>query len=200
MGSRARGGGRRRITLIGETVLHAPCQPVPESALRSEELRGLVADLHATMTVADGVGLAANQVGIPWRLFVFDVRGSAAESGQPRRGHVVNPVLTELDTAAVVTDEGCLSVPGPVAPVSRARSVRVSGVDCSGEPVDYEAEGFLARVFQHEVDHLDGLLYVDHLRWWTRRSVTRHMLRERDGVWMRWDTRQAERRIPWSPR
>jgi len=117
------------------------------------------------MEAADGVGLAANQIGVDARIFVIDCPDAA---GEDVVGYVVNPSLTLLEPAdgepaEEVTEEGCLSVPGPYAELSRAFRARVDGVDVNGDPVHIEATGMAARCLQHEVDHLEGIVYVDRL-------------------------------------
>ena len=150
------------VTYGSDPVLHRPCAPVTEF---DEKLRRLVLDLFASMAAADGVGLAANQIGVDARIFVLDCPDAA---GEDVVGYAVNPVLTLLDPigdepAEVVTEEGCLSVPGPYAELPRAFRARVDGVDVGGRPVTIEATGMAARCLQHEVDHLDGIVYVDRL-------------------------------------
>ena len=132
---------------------------------RSDDLVQLVADMFGSMDAADGVGLAANQIGVDARVFVMDCPDA---EGEDVVGYVVNPVLTVLEPvgdepAVEVTDEGCLSVPGPYAELERAFRVRVDGVDVHGDPTSIEATGMAARCLQHEVDHLDGTVYVDLL-------------------------------------
>jgi peptide deformylase len=129
------------------------------------DLRHLVLDMFASMEAADGVGLAANQIGVDARIFVIDCPDAA---GEDVVGYVVNPTLTLLDPlegepAEEVTEEGCLSVPGPYADLPRAFRARVDGVDVHGDPVRIEATGMAARCLQHEVDHLEGIVYVDRL-------------------------------------
>jgi peptide deformylase len=111
------------------------------------------------------VGLAANQIGVDARVFVIDCPDG---DGEDVVGYVVNPVLTVLDPvgdepAMELTEEGCLSVPGPYAELERAFRARVDGVDVHGEPTSIEATGMAARCLQHEVDHLEGTVYVDLL-------------------------------------
>ncbi|WP_084961229.1 peptide deformylase [Thermoactinospora rubra] len=148
----------RDIRVIGDPVLRTPAEPVVDF---DRELRRLIDEMFEAMYAAEGVGLAGPQIGVPRRLFVYDVNG--------RRGHVVNPVLTVDDAEEVLDHEGCLSVPGretrkPLyAPTPRAAGVTVTGVDRLGRPVSVRARGTLARCFQHEVDHLDGRLFVDLL-------------------------------------
>jgi peptide deformylase len=156
------GVARPIVTYGSDPVLHRPCAPV---GVFDEALRRLVLDMFASMAAADGVGLAANQIGVDARLFVIDCPDA---DGQDVVGYVVNPVLTIPDPvggepAQEVTEEGCLSVPGPYAELPRAFRARVDGVDVKGEPVAIEATGMAARCLQHEVDHLDGVVYVDLL-------------------------------------
>lgn len=173
----------RPIVIHGDPVLHNPTQPVTETPA---ELAELIADMYETMDRAHGVGLAANQIGVNKRLFVYncpDVEGPsgalktpeeiAEQGGEYRRGCVINPVLetSELPEGMPLDDgsddEGCLSVPGESFPTGRADWARVTGTDEHGNPVSVEGYGFFARCLQHEVGHLDGFLYTDTLigRW-----------------------------------
>jgi peptide deformylase len=156
------GTARPIVTYGSNPVLHRPCTPVTEF---DEGLRRLLLDMFASMAAADGVGLAANQIGVDARVFVIDCPDA---DGEDVVGYVVNPALTLLDPigdepAEEVTEEGCLSVPGPYADLPRAFRARVDGVDIHGEPLSIEASGMAARCLQHEVDHLDGTVYVDRL-------------------------------------
>ena len=126
-----------------------------------EELQQLVADMFASMAAAEGVGLAANQIGVDARIFVVDCPDA---TGTNVVAHVVNPVLHVPDARDLEVDsEGCLSVPGVRADVGRPATAYVTGVDMTGRPVRIDGTGLLARCLQHETDHLDGLLYVDRL-------------------------------------
>jgi peptide deformylase len=150
------------VTYDSDPVLHRPCAPV---TVFDESLRRLVLDMFASMEAADGVGLAANQIGVDARVFVIDCPDA---EGRDVVGYAVNPQLTLQDPvgdepAEEVTEEGCLSVPGPYADLARAFRARVDGVDVNGEPVSIEATGMAARCLQHEVDHLEGVVYVDRL-------------------------------------
>ncbi|NEK60521.1 peptide deformylase [Geodermatophilus sabuli] len=161
------GTARPIVTYGSDPVLHRPCAPVTEFG---RDLRRLVLDMFASMEAADGVGLAANQIGVDARVFVIDCPDA---EGEDVVGYVVNPVLTlpdprEGEPAEEVTDEGCLSVPGPYAELARAFRARVDGVDLAGDPVSIEATGMAARCLQHEVDHLEGTVYVDRLDAGTR--------------------------------
>jgi peptide deformylase len=153
-----RSGTPRPITRYGNPVLHRRCAEVTDF---DDDLRQLVADMFASMAAANGVGLAANQIGVDARVFVVDCPD---DSGTHVVAHVVNPVLhlpevRELD----IDEEGCLSVPGPHAELGRPATASVTGVDADGNPVRIDGTGMLARCLQHETDHLDGLLYVDRL-------------------------------------
>ena len=117
--------------------------------------RRLVADMVDTMRDAPGVGLAATQVGVLERIFVWEVDGV--------HGAVLNPVLVQRSAETVEEEEGCLSLPGVAYPVVRSAAVRLEGLDLDGAPVSLDASDTLARVCQHEVDHLDGVLFIDRL-------------------------------------
>lgn len=144
----------REIRLLGDPALRERCEPV---ATFDDELRRLARDLLDTMYAADGIGLAAPQVGVPLRVFAYDVR----EPDRPT-GVLVNPEVVERSGSST-EEEGCLSIPGLTAKVERAERVVVEGFDPDGEEVRFEADGLLARCFLHEVDHLDGVLFPDHL-------------------------------------
>ncbi|MCW4464960.1 peptide deformylase [Glutamicibacter sp. MNS18] len=152
----------RQITVYGEPVLHKRAAEVTEF---NDELRALVADMHATMDAAHGVGLAAPQIGVGLRIFTYIY---ADQDTAPERGVVINPRLTLSKVSQASPDadeesEGCLSVPGLSFPLKRADYAKIEGVDEFGKPVSFEANGWFARIMQHEYDHLDGFLYVDKL-------------------------------------
>jgi peptide deformylase len=161
-------GVARPITRYGDPVLHRPCVEVTSF---DEGLAQLVQDMFASMYAADGVGLAANQIGVDARVFVYDCADE--DTGERQVGHVVNPVLRAPKGRGHrdVEAEGCLSVPGQYADLGRADMATVNGVDSRGVPVRVAGTGLLARCLQHEVDHLDGLLYVDHLSPRKRRAL-----------------------------
>jgi len=159
----------RPILILGDPVLHSPASPVsigPDGAL-SADLLDLITDMYDTMDAANGVGLAANQIGVGLRVFVYDCPD---ERGNPiyHRGVVINPVLETSEIPETMPDpefddEGCLSVPGESFPCGRAQWARVTGLDADGNPVSLEGTGLFARMLQHEAGHLDGFLYVDKL-------------------------------------
>lgn len=154
------------ICIVGEPVLHQPTAPVELDGDRkpSAEIVALLDDMYETMDAANGVGLAANQVGRGLRMFVYD----CPDVGGRRRGEVINPVLETSEIPETMpdpddNDEGCLSVPGEGFPTGRAEWAKVVGTDRNGDPVEIEGESFFARMLQHETGHLDGFLYVDVL-------------------------------------
>ncbi|GAA5145375.1 peptide deformylase [Pseudonocardia eucalypti] len=172
----------RPIRIIGDPVLHNPTRPVTEF---DDELRTLVADMFDTMAAADGVGLAANQVGVDLRVFVYDCPDET--TGEMRRGVVVNPVLETSERPETMPDpdedlEGCLSVPGEHYPTGRAEWAKVTGVDLDGNPVEESGHGFFARCLQHETDHLDGTIYVDRLIGRNQRAARKMLKKEGWGV------------------
>ncbi len=188
-----RRGHRRRITVVGEPVLSTPCRAVaglgtPDT---TRMLGDLVDDLFRTMAVAEGVGLAANQIGVDLRVVVYD----CPDPWDIRHvGHIVNPVLDPAVTrsaAPASRTEGCLSVPGPVAPLDRPAHAVARGVDLHGRPIVLTGFGLFARCLHHEVDHLDGTLYLDRLRGRERRRVLREMRECQDDVCAHWDEREA---------
>ncbi len=152
----------RPICITGDPVLHNRAAEVTEF---NDELRTLVADMFETMDKAPGVGLAAPQIGVGLRIFTYDY---ADDEGNERRGVIINPSLEIGPVSDEPADEdteieGCLSVPGERFPLKRAETAIVTGVDLDQKPVRIEADGWFARIFQHEFDHLDGILYVDRL-------------------------------------
>lgn len=150
-----------KIARMGHPVLLTPAAPVADPS--APDIRRLVADMIETMEDAQGAGLAAPQVHVPLRLFVFRVPPGRTElaEGDGEMGNtvVINPEIELLGDEMVLRWEGCLSIPGLRAAVPRHRRVRYRGVDTDGNAVGAEASGFHAGVVQHEYDHLDGILY-----------------------------------------
>ena len=152
-----------KIAKMGHPVLRQPAEEVVDPT--APEIQRLVQDMLETMEDADGAGLAAPQVHVPLRVVIFHVpAGRDEENPQPVPLSVlINPVVEPL-TDEVETDwEGCLSVPGMMGAVPRFTKVRYRAVSLEGEPIDRVAEGFHARVAQHECDHLDGILYPQQM-------------------------------------
>jgi peptide deformylase len=138
-----------------------------------DRLRALIDDMFETMYAAPGIGLAATQVDVHRRLLVTDVSSDGSEP------HVIiNPEILEKD-GVIVSDEGCLSVPGYYEEVERAQHIRVRFLDRYGDPKEMEAEGLLAVCIQHEMDHLDGKLFVDYISEAKRQRIRKKLLKER---------------------
>ena len=143
--------------------------PYPHPALRYEsrpvlqiddKLRGIVREMFGLMYASNGVGLAANQVGIPLRFFILNL---TADAERPDQEQVfINPEIVKKHSSEE-NEEGCLSFPGLYGKVRRARKIRVQAYDLAGNPVELEAEELLGRAIQHELDHLDGKLFIDYL-------------------------------------
>lgn len=144
----------RPLRYFGDPVLRERCRKVEEV---DDEVRALIDDLMDTMYAEDGIGLAAPQVGVPLRVFVYDVREPELEPGV-----FVNPRIVESE-GSVRESEGCLSIPNLSEIVERSERVVVEGLDRDGEPVRIAAEGLLSRCLQHEKDHLDGVLFLDRV-------------------------------------
>ena len=173
-------GSVRRITVVGEEVLHRPCRTVREFG--TLELACLIDDMFRTMYIAEGAGLAANQVGVDLRLFVYDCRD---DDGVRHVGHLVNPVLDEAapgDRRLIEDQEGCLSVPGAVVTVPRTDRTVARGFDQDGNPLVIEGTGYFARCLQHETDHLGGGLYLDRLAKRDRKDALRQTAERQQAV------------------
>ena len=146
------------LTIVNcmDSVLRKKCLKVENI---DETLVTLADDMIETMYAASGLGLAANQVGVTSDLFVIDV-GIEKEKRDPVI--IINPIITASEEE-VIAEEGCLSIPEVFAQVKRSQHIEVKGYDLKGNELRYEAEGFLARAFQHEMDHLNGVLFWDNL-------------------------------------
>jgi peptide deformylase len=167
----------RPILKYGDSVLHEPAEPVEAVTPAIEQI---VDDMIETMYAAPGVGLAAPQVGLPLRIFVVDISVGRDPSGLLV---FINPEFIERD-GMQMEEEGCLSVPGFNATVVRPSRVVVQGIDRAGDSHQHEATGLLARAFQHEMDHLDGVLFVDRLRGIKRDLIVRRIKKlTRAGKW-----------------
>jgi peptide deformylase len=167
----------RPILRYGEHPLHAPAKPVADI---TPDILRLIDDMIETMYAAPGIGLAAPQVGVPLRIFVADISG----------GHNPTDLLTFINpefvdrTGTQREEEGCLSVPGFNATVQRSTRAVVKGLTRDGSEQTIEGTGLLARCFEHEMDHLDGRLFVDHLRGLQRDLIVRKIKKlARDGKW-----------------
>ncbi len=165
------------IRHFGDPVLVTPASPVVDF---DKELRKLVADLTETMINAPGAGLAAPQIGVPLRVFTWDVDGVL--------GHLINPSL-DLSDEQQDGDEGCLSFPDLVYPTRRAMRAVAKGFNMHGEPILVEGSELLARALQHETDHLDGILFIDRLSSEDRKLAMKEI---RDSDWFGLATEQGK--------
>jgi peptide deformylase len=157
-----------KIRKYGDPILRRRALPIEEV---TAEVRQTIADMTETMYDEVGIGLAAPQVGISLRLVVV-----GDEDGRGVRT-LINPVIVEQG-GQVTAEEGCLSIPGIFAPVTRAAWVRLEARDADGKPVELTARGLRARVLQHELDHLDGVLFIDRLDPVTRDRIKRKIKKE----------------------
>jgi peptide deformylase len=167
----------RPILKYGQSTLHGHARPVGDL---TPDIDRLIEDMIETMYAAPGVGLAAPQVGVPLRVFVVDL-----SVGREANGLIVmiNPEVVEID-GVQLEDEGCLSIPGFNATVVRPSRVVVKGLDREGNEHQHEGTGLLARAFQHEMDHLDGTLFVDRLRGLKRDLIIKRIRKlTRAGKW-----------------
>ena len=157
----------RPIRELGDPVLRTPADEVRSF---DKDLAALVRDLEETVDNPGRAGVAGPQIGVGLRVFSYNIDGVI--------GHMVNPVITERSEETQDGDEGCLSVPGIWAPTVRAMWCVAEGFDVNGKPLRLEGEGLMARCLQHEVDHLDGKVFLDRLTGDARKQAFR-MLRER---------------------
>ena len=178
------------IVQIGKPVLRSRATDVPKEKLGTKEMDDLVAKMIATMRAAPGVGLAAPQIGVPWRVFVLEDRpelmAKLTDVERRERERVafgprvfVNPVITPIGEERAIFFEGCLSVRGYVGLVDRAAEVEVTGTDEKGTPQTWRVRGWPARILQHELDHLNGTLYIDRMH--SRSFGTAAQVKERFG-------------------
>lgn len=169
------------ILISGAPVLHSAAVPVTDF---DAALEALVDDMFETMDAAPGVGLAAPQVGVSLRVFVYDY---PVDEDTPRRGVVINPTLWLSPTLPGTADEdeeseGCLSFPGERYPLRRAERAILHAVDVHGAPFTLEADDWFARILQHETDHLDGFLYIDRLEYSHHKAAVKVLRKSGWGV------------------
>ncbi|PZO79688.1 MAG: peptide deformylase [Mesorhizobium amorphae] len=157
----------RSLVILPDPLLREVSKPVERF---DEGLKKLSADMFETMYDAPGIGLAAIQIGEPVRFLVIDL---AKEGEEPAPQVFVNPEVLQRSDAPSVYEEGCLSIPDYYAEVERPASLRVRFQDLDGEPHEIEADGILATCLQHEIDHLDGTLFIDHISKLKRDMVVR---------------------------
>jgi len=152
----------RAIRQVGDPVLRTPADPVRDF---DDKLTALVRDLEDTVNAPGHAGLAAPQIGVGLRVFSYNIDGTI--------GHLVNPRLVERSAETETEDEGCLSIPGLWFPTLRATYAVAEGVDQYGDALTLSGHGLMARCLQHEIDHLDGRLYIDRLTGETKRAAYR---------------------------
>lgn len=153
----------RKIRVVPDPVLRTPCDEIREI---TPAVKHLVEDLLETVNDPGRAGLSANQIGVSLRAFSYNIDG--------RIGYILNPVLEDL-SGEQYDDEGCLSVPGLWYKTRRYNHARARGIDLDGKTVVLEGEGLMARMLQHECDHLDGHIYLDRLEKDVRRKAMREM-------------------------
>lgn len=148
----------RQIVTLPEPVLRRKARKITDFG---PDLQTLLDDMLETMREAPGVGLAAPQVNVPLRAIVIEYNDSEDKEAPPKLYTVINPEITRFSQETETGTEGCLSIPGYVGDVKRSLSIIVKGQNRHGQPIKIKANGWLARIFQHEVDHLDGVLFPD---------------------------------------
>ena len=157
----------RRILRMGHPVLRQPARPLEPDEIRSSSLAQLIEDMVDTLHDYGGIGLAAPQIGESVRLAIIEIPGGPTRYGELESMPLtvfINPVIHVIDPATAGYWEGCLSVPGLRGFVERPQHVKISYTDVDGGSDELELTGFFATVFQHEFDHLDGRLYIDHIK------------------------------------
>jgi peptide deformylase len=168
----------RKILKYGEPVLEQKAEPVTE--FDTPELKELIADMWETMYAAKGVGLAAPQIGVSKRISVID---TSVGEDEAKKIVIINPEIKFRD-GKQTGEEGCLSIPGFREPVSRANKVTVSAQDPTGAQIELSGEELLARAFEHEIDHLNGILFINHLSALKRDIIRRKVKKlQKAGEW-----------------
>ena len=163
------------VLIVPDLRLRKKAAPVTEI---NQEIKGILAKMLQTMYEEDGVGLAATQVGIDKRLLVIDLQEDGGENPQDRTIHkMINPEIVHRSDATMISPEACLSVPGQSADVKRLSTVTVKYTNEAGDKVEIEASNLMAACLQHEIDHLDGILYIDHLSAIKRKLFTQRAIK-----------------------
>ena len=166
------------IIEVPDAILRAPSVPVEGI---TEDISRLIASMFDTMYDAPGIGLAAVQVAVPRRVVVIDLQDPEEEGGEPvKRPHVfINPEIVERSEAWKTYNEGCLSIPDQYAEIDRPDIVRARWIDEQGKPQEGEFDGLMSVCLQHEVDHLNGILFIDHLSRLKRDMIVRKVVKAR---------------------
>lgn len=152
-------------------IISAPVEEV------NDDIRKLIADMYETMYEAPGIGLAAIQIGVQKRLLVMDVVGKGDKDDDPQPLAIINPEITWVSDHDATYEEGCLSVPQHYADVVRPAEIKMNYLDADGNKRKLHADGLLATCMQHEIDHLDGILFVDHISALKRNMILRKLLK-----------------------
>lgn len=163
----AHGMAVREVLRMGHPLLRQAARPVNPAEIGTSAWCSLLEDMTDTLRAQGGIGLAAPQIGVSWRVAIIEIEGGATRYGELKAlplAVFINPAVEVLDPATAGFWEGCLSVPGLRGYVERPQHIRVTYTDSAGDSQALELRGFLATVFQHEFDHLDGRLYVDRVR------------------------------------
>jgi peptide deformylase len=168
----------RKIVKYGEAILEKPAESVTEFG--TPELISIIADMFETMYAAKGVGLAAPQIGLSQRISVID---TSLGEDETKKIIFINPEITFRE-GSQTDEEGCLSIPGFREPVTRSHKVVVKAMNEKGEPIELEGEELLARAFEHEIDHLNGVLFISHLSALKRDIIRRKIKKlQKSGEW-----------------
>jgi peptide deformylase len=168
----------RKILKYGEPILERAAESITE--FDNEELRDLISDMWETMYASKGVGLAAPQIGVAKRISVIDISVGEDES---KKIVIINPEISSKE-GSQTGEEGCLSIPGFREPLTRANKVTVRARDEKGEAIEFEGDELLARAFQHEIDHLNGILFIAHLSALKRDIIRRKIKKlQKAGEW-----------------
>jgi peptide deformylase len=169
------------VRYLNNPILERPAAPVTE--FDTPELHQLVEDMFETMYAAHGIGLAAPQIDMGKRITVIDVAGAEEDDPEPERIVLINPEVISKE-GKQTGEEGCLSIPGFREPVSRAKKTMIRAQDVKGETFEIEGEDLLARAFLHEIDHLNGILFINHLSALKRDLIKRKIRKlQKAGEW-----------------
>ena len=151
---------------MGHPSLRDTAEPYPEELIGSLEFETLIEDMRETLHAQGGIGLAAPQIAVSYRLAIIEIENTRTRYGEIEHTPFdvyINPTITVIEQETAGYWEGCLSIPNLRGFVERPQNIKVTYVDRSGKPATLDAHGFIATVFQHEFDHLDGILYVDRI-------------------------------------
>ena len=175
----------RRICKYGERILHKKCREVNLKTIKYE-LPEILGDMFETMDATGGVGLAANQIGLDLRLFVIKIK----KGEEDIRVALINPELAEK-SGSMREEEGCLSFPGLFAKVKRFSRIKMRALNEKGQPIELNAEGLFSKALQHELDHLDGVLFIDRLPFLTRLKLKPTLIKMKR-IWKKMDERKVK--------